>query len=485
MGLTPRHIARPEPTGKRSMVTTIMFALLFIAWVGEAPIKLDMDLYNGLWRSPFSVLGPLLTPIPGISLTPWQLLLVALATFCFGTAAIRLHAREMDRAILVSIASVAVTFLWGLLKGGSAYFAYYQVWHYLAALLIAYMLMSAVRSERDLVLLGKIVVLVALIRATLCIYVFWALMNGKVTQQLQYVTTHDDTLLFVTGIEITTIWALLKGGKAAWWAAILVSSVVVYAIVLNNRRIAWVALALSLPLMYVVIGAGPLRSRINRWAMIVGPLLLVYFVAGTVSDSPVFAPVHALASTGSYRDASSLTREEEIRNLLRTLSDSGNPIFGTGWGRPYDKVESYYSNYDPNWILVLYTPHNSIVGLAAYSGLVGILGIWGVFPVAAFLAARGYRNSTSKVVRTAGMAAIGAIGVYGVQCYGDIGFQSFPGAVILGVALGIAGRVSMWPEAVSSPNIEAARKVDAHSASRRRVGFRPGRIQAPTRRSSH
>jgi len=483
--VTPGNTARQEQTGKRSVITTIMFALLFVALVGEAPVEFDTSLYNGQWRSVFAALGPLFTPIPGISLQPWQLLLIVLVPFCLGASATRLHAREMDRAIFVSAACVAVTFLWGLVQGGSAYFAYYQLWRWLAALLIAYMLMSVVRTERDLASLGKLVILSALIRAALCMYYYWAHLRGKVDPLPEYVISHDDSILFVAAIQIASFWAVLKGGKAAWTVAIIVSAFVMYAILLNSRRIAYVELVFSLPLIYVLIGASPLRKRIVRWAMMLAPVVLVYFIAGAVSDSSIFAPVHALTSTGDYNDPSSLTREEEIRNLLRTLVDYGNPIMGTGWGRPYIKIESVYSNYAADWILVLYTPHNSIVGLAAFSGLIGIVGIWGIMPVSGYLAARGYRNSTGMVARTAAMAAIGTLVTYSVQCYGDIGLQSFQGAVMLGGALATVSRVAMLSEAVASPNTAAAQAADAlHAPVPRPTYRRPRPVPAPTRRLS-
>jgi len=426
------------------MITAIMFGLLFVGWVGEWPLELDTTLYHGYWRSIFVVFAPLFTPVPGISLLPWQLLLIALVPFCLpGSSAARRHAPEMDRAILVSIACIAVTFLWGWVRGGSPYFAYYQVWRFLVALLIAYMLMSAVRTERDLVTLGKIVVLAALIRATLCIYYFWTHLYGKVYPLPEFVTNHDDSMMFVVATLITLIWAFLKGGRAPWIIAALVVPYVFYAMVLNTRRIAWVELVLALPVMYVLIGSGPLRSRINKWAIRVAPFVILYLVAGLGSDSAMFAPVHALLTTGSNYDPSSLTRQEEARNLLHTLVDLGNPILGTGWGRPYDKAESYWSNYPGIWILPLYTPHNSILGLAAYTGLFGIIGIWGVVPMGAYLAARGYRGSTDPVPRAAAMVALGALAAYSAHCYGDIGLQSFAGVLICGAALATAGKVAV------------------------------------------
>ena len=446
MELTPRNAKRAERTEKRSMITAIMFGLLFVGWVGEWPLEIDTVMYFGKWRSVLVVFGPLFAPVPGISLFPWQILLFALAPFSFGTSGTRRHAREMDRAIFVSIACVAVTFLWGVVRGGSAYFAYYQLWRFLAALLIAYVLMSLVRSERDLVTLGKIVILAALLRATVCIYYFWTHIRGMVNPLPEYVTNHDDSMLWVVATLITSIWAFIKGGRATWTMAALVVPFLFYAMVLNDRRIAWVELGLAMPVLYVVIGPGPLRSRINKWALRAAPVVVIYFVAGLGSDSGMFAPVHALTTAGSNYDPSSLTRQEEARNLLHTLVDLGNPILGLGWGLPYNKAESYWSNYDAAWVLTLYTPHNSTLGVATYSGLVGIIGIWGVVPVAAYLAARGYLGSTELVPRAAAMAALGALTAYSVHCYGDIGFQSFTGALHLGAALATAGKVAAWSE---------------------------------------
>jgi hypothetical protein len=480
MGVIARNTASSGRTAKRSAITVVLFGLLLLAWVGEAPIRFDTDLYVGEWRSFLEVItGPLLSPIAGIGLTAWQLLLVALVPFCLGKSARQLHAREMDRAIFVSLACVACTFAWGLVNGGSAYFAYYQLWRFLAGLLFAYMMMSALRSEDDLVLLGKIMILAALIRSTLCIYYYWSHLRGMTIGFPQYVTDHDDSMLFVTGIEITVMWAMLKQEKKVWVGAVLVSLYILYAMALNRRRLAWLELAFALPLAYILMGPGPLRTRINKWALVLAPLGLAYFIAGTLSTSNLFAPVHAFTTAGSLEDASSLTRDEEIRNLLRTLVDSGNPILGTGWGLPYHKTESFFSNYSADWILVLYTPHNSIAGLATFSGLAGIIGMWGVVPLSALLAARGYRT-TSKARQTAAMIAICALCTYSAQCYGDIGLQALPAAVLLGTALAVAARVAVWKEAVPATNAAVVKTVAP--GTRRSPSFRPRKLQVRTGR---
>jgi O-antigen ligase len=187
--------------------------------------------------------------------------------------------------------------------------------------------------------------------------------------------------------------------------------------------------------------------------VLAAPLLLVYAAVGWGREGALFAPLQAFSSAGSNYDPSSLTRQEEIRNLLYTLTTIGNPLFGTGWGVPYIRLEHYWSNYAADWTLVLYTPHNSLLGLAVFSGLVGLIGIWGVIPMAAFLAARGYRRSTELVPRGAAMVAVGALAAYTVHAYGDVGLTSFMCNIIFGAALGTAGKVAAWAEALPATQL--------------------------------
>jgi hypothetical protein len=423
----------------------MMFALLFVAWVGEWPRELDSYLYSGLWRSPFEIFGPFFVPLPGIRMFAWQLLLIALVPVCVAMpGAFRHRAREMDAAILVSLGSIAITFLWGWLRGGTPYHAYYQLWRFLTALLVGYLLMSVIRTPRDLRILATTIIAAALIRGTLVTYFYWVHVYGKISPPPQYMTNHDDSLLFVTAIVITGSWAVLKGGRTAWIVASLVSLYLFNAMVLNDRRIAWLELVMAMVAIYVLIGAGPLRRRINRWAIVAAPFALAYVVVGWGQEGALFAPIQALSSTGSNYDPSSLARQEENRNILYTMSVTGNPLLGTGWGVPYQKLTSIYNQYAGDWVLAFYTPHNSLLGLALFAGLVGILGIWGVVPVAAYLAARGYKGSADLPRRTAAMVATGILAAYSVHCFGDIGLQSFPCGLFLGVALATAGKVAAW-----------------------------------------
>lgn len=433
------------------MLCRILCGLLFVAWTAEWPRETDPVLYCGYWRSPFEVFGPLFVSLPGISLFPWQVLLVALAPVCLIVpGAFRRRAPAMDAAIVASFASIAVTFLWGLLRGGSAYQAYYQLWRFLVALLVGLLLLSVLRRSRDLKAVGVTVLTAALVRGTLAMYFYWTHVRGRIEPPPPYMTTHDDTLLFVAGILIALSWAVARGTWTAWLAAALVSTHLVYATILNNRRLAWIELFLVLALV-CVLPSGKMRRRMKRLQLLAAPVLLLYVVAGWGRQEAFFAPLRAVNSAGGNDDASSLARQEEVRNLVYTLSVAGNPLLGTGWGVPYLKVTSAYANFgaegNGKWWQYLYLPHNSLLALAVFGGLVGICGIWLVVPVAAFLAMRGYRGSARAPDRAAAMAALCILPAYGVQCYGDIGFQSLTGSLILGTALAVAGKVSAWAPA--------------------------------------
>jgi hypothetical protein len=441
----------------------VFCALLFVAWTAEWPLQFDTQLYNGLWRSPFQVLGPLFVSLPGINLFAWQVLLLVLAPLCLvWPGAFRKRSGTMDAAILISLASVALTFLWGWLRGGSAYNAYYQLWRFLTALLVATLLLSVIRTSRDLKALGATVLAAALVRGTLALYFYWAHVRGKMDPPPPHMTTHDDSLLFVAGLVISWSWAFMRGTRMAWLAAMLVSALLLCAITVNDRRLAWVELVLAFALMYVLLPSRGWRRRVNRWLLFMGPVLLAYVVAGQGRSEGFFAPVQALSTVGSDADASSLARQEEVRNLLYTLSTAWNPLLGTGWGVPYQKVTSFYANYGAEWWQYGYLPHNSLLGVTVFGGLVGISGIWLVVPAAAFLAMRGYRGSTRAVDCAAAMATVCILPAYSAQCYGDVGFQSLTCGLIFGVAMAVAGKVAAW---AGAPSAGARRRAAAMSAA--------------------
>ena len=463
------------------MLCRVLCALVFVAWTAERPLQYDVLLYHTHWRSPFQVLGPFLVSVPGVKLFPWQLILIALAPFCLlRPGAFRRRPWPMDAAMVVSLLSIGATFAWGFAQGGSAYNAYYQTWRFLAALLLAAMLISVTRTSRDLKALGLTVVAAAVVRGTLAIYFYWAHVRGKIVPTPSHMTSHDDSVLFVAGVLVLLSWVLVSGKLTTWIPALLLSLVILYAMVLNNRRLAWVELLLGLGCLYLMLPPRP-RRRVNVAALFLGPILLAYVVVGRSHPAAIFAPVRALSIAGNTYDSSSLARQEEIRNLLYTLSAAGNPVLGTGWGIPYQKVTSFYANFGAEWWQYPYLPHNSLLALAVFGGVVGIGGIWLVVPVASFLGTRACRESAHPLHRAAAMSAVSVLPAYGAQCFGDIGFQSLTCALVLSLALAGATRAAALARAPAERERSPRVAPSWTAAPWRRLG-RP--LPAPRRRPS-
>jgi asparagine synthase (glutamine-hydrolysing) len=429
-------------------------ALLFVAWTAEWPLATDQILYCGHWRSPFQILGPLFVSVPGVNLFPWQLIVVALTPLClFWPGAFRKRAWPMDGAIVISVASVALTFLWGWMRGGSPYNAYYQLWRFLVGLLVGLLLLSVIRRPRDVKALGLTVLTAALVRGGLCIYFYWEVVRGKIVPPPPYMTTHDDSLLFVAGVLVSASWALARGDRGGLAG--------------HRRGVGWPA-----------VRHRPERSApgLDRAAPGPGDHVPPSAREGAPQDEAVPSPRLArpahlrrggLGPRGGGLRAGSCPRvHQRQRGQLDPGAPGGGPepplhdVDGrqpaprNRLGGAVQKVTSVYANFGAEWWQYAYLPHNSLLATAVFGGLVGITGIWLVVPVAAFLAARGYRGQTRPTVRAGAMAALGILPAYAAQCYGDIGFQSLTGALILGVALAVAGKAAAWAEPFSEERRE-------------------------------
>jgi len=101
-----------------------------------------------------------------------------------------------------------------------------------------------------------------------------------------------------------------------------------------------------------------------------------------------------------------------------------------------------------------FMPHNSVLGLWAFTGWLGFTGLFMAAVAAVYFAARAYRAAQLPAERTAAFTAIAAIVIYWVQCWGDIGFSERTGVFLVGPAIAIAGRLvvstgawSQWREA--------------------------------------
>ena len=421
----------------------MMCVLLFLAWTAER--NGDPLLYYAMWRSPLEAFAPLFDSLPGLHQPAWNLMLLAMVPVCYlRPGALRRRAWPMDAAILLSIATIACGFLWGVLRGGSAYWSYYQLNSLLLTLLAGLVLLAAVRSPRDLKALGATIVAAAVVRGGLALYFFFNFVRGKEPYP-PHMTSHDDSPLFVAAILVLICWALLRARWRTWIPVALLVLAVLAAIKVNNRRIAWIELVVGLVFLYLLLPDRRLRRWANRRLFLVVPFIVVYAVVGWGRPGALFAPLRAFDSTaGPNADASTMARNEENLNLVLTYIQ--NPVVGSGWGHPMTSVSSYFAYFGGGFdVMYPYTPHNSLAALVAFSGVRGPL-------------RDPARHSGGGVSRRSGMPLRGACGSTARRrwrpsatcrssgCTHTVtsALQSVTNGLLLSVALAVAGRASVW-----------------------------------------
>jgi hypothetical protein len=222
-------------------------------------------------------------------------------------------------------------------------------------------------------------------------------------------------------------------------------------LVANDRRIAWVQVALVVAVLIALNQQSRLTRRIARLTVLASPLLAAYILVGWSSSSEIFSPVRFVRGIvqpelgdGSI-DRSTLFRDIENFNLVHTFQQ--NPIIGTGFGHPYQELVrgddiSSFREY-------AYLPHNSMIGLWSFTGAVGFSGIFSIFVIALFLGLRSHARAVSADQRIAATAAIGCLGAYALHLWADIGFTEAPTIFQVGLAIAVTGQLAAstgaWP----------------------------------------
>jgi O-Antigen ligase len=431
-----------------------LFALIFLC--------LGLDSQEGPWDSPLAPIGTLLLQnlaktVKGVNL-PFQLFAAAfvfllvlhlyrrLSGSQIDSFAYRGSAKPLHLAMACSLLVVLAQVVNGALRGGDVQMAKIQIQSFVLTLLLAYLLAVGLRNIRDYKVLGRLVLAAACGKALMAIWVYKEVLPTLVPRW-EVATTHGDSMLFTAAAIMLLSRFYEQPIRRNVILCFGLLPLLFYAMVANNRRTAWVELAASILAMYIVSRRTRLKRFITQSVLIAVPILLVYVAVGWNSQARVFAPIKLFRSVGDGQvDPSTLYRDLENFNLIQMLKES--PIIGSGFGHPYKIVVIMPDiSFFKEW---RYMPHNSVLGLWAFTGWLGFTGLSLVAIVAVYLAARSYQAAKVPVERTAAFTALAAILIYWVQCWGDIGFSERNGIFLVGPAIAVAGRLAVSTGAWSS-----------------------------------
>jgi hypothetical protein len=211
-----------------------------------------------------------------------------------------------------------------------------------------------------------------------------------------------------------------------------------------------VSLAMGIAILYFLLPKGRSKRAIDRVGKIVGPIVLAYVIVGWGRASPIFLPLRSLSSVSTQEDASTLARNAENLGLIATASYASF-LTGTGWGRPYVYLTLKY-DISGAFELWKYIPHNSILGLLAFTGILGFAGFWLALPTSVFLNARVARLAQDPRLRSIGLVGAAQLIVSCNQLYGDMGLFSLDAMYVIAVSYAIALRLPVMAGVWDGPS---------------------------------
>jgi hypothetical protein len=221
------------------------------------------------------------------------------------------------------------------------------------------------------------------------------------------------------------------------------------AVLFTPRRMSWVWLAMGIVVLLALMPPSRQKRRTMRFVYAIAPVLLLYVVVGWGRTGRMFKPLQSFATVSTQEDASTKARNVENLGLIAT-ANANNSMLGSGWGHPYIEVSNKYTiaQYFPLW---QYVPHNSILGLLAFTGWLGFSGYWLVYPTTMFFNARLAKFGNTPAARQVGLIGAIQLVVCANQFYGDMGIYYAKSVYMLAMGYAIALRLPLAAEVWAGP----------------------------------
>jgi hypothetical protein len=440
------QVARLRRLAYRLSVNRLVGLLLFLVLCAEDAATA----YKNKLGRPFGwVTDWLLEPLP-IKIRLFDLILLGILIAAPMKGALT---RPMKNTLFSVVGVTVLCYMWGLFHGGDVRHASWQTYLILSSVLLAFTVARTHRTPADFVALGKWLMAVGVYRGVMCWTAYFTYGRAASNESGAYLTTHDDTIVWVVSIMALMANTLEKRKALVTMRNLGLMLFFLASIQFNSRRLAWVSLAMGVIFMYFLLPPGKAKRSVNRGLVILTPLILVYVVVGWGRGGAIFAPLRSFASVSTKEDASTLARNAENLGLIATANSWGF-ILGSGWGKPYICLTQKY-DISGAFELWQYVPHNSILGLLAFTGIVGATVFWTNVATATFLNVRIARFARDPVARTIGIIGAAQVMVCGNQLFGDMGIFFFKPMYFLAVTYAIALRLpsvtGVWSTPLARP----------------------------------
>lgn len=420
--------------------------IIVLALVLESPAD------NGPWRSPLYPVGELFLgqlkktiKIDALVITGVDGLLVLLLliyayrrmTGAMVDTQMRVATpKPLVLSTLVAMAAIIFAWVYGLATGGEFRFTQWQVNQMMHLPFMVFVFAALLPGPECGRALGIIFVAAAAIKSVVALGV------KQYYPLADFMTSHQDSVTFAVGFTHLWIHFLENPNRKTIGALAVLGPLILMAMVVNDRRLVWVQLAFAVLFTLYATRWSWIKFRMIRVVLVAIPVAVLYVGAGWgTSGTGVFAPVGTIRSMlDSEEDASTKWRDLENFNLYVTLTQ--NPAIGIGLGKPFvmavalPDVTSLYE-------LEPYAPHNSLLGMWAYTGYVGFSAWWMVMVVATFIIMRGYKAARAPPERVLLLTSVCSMLIYMVHCFGDIGLSVTTGIFIVSSSVVVAAKTAV------------------------------------------
>jgi hypothetical protein len=413
----------------------------------------------GKYKSPFYTVALLLTgqlkAVLGVSALVMTGLDIFLLSSFVLTSVRRAQRSSLDRdayirlprPILFASWAALLGILWatviGLATGGAFRFAQWQIERNVYLPLVLLVVQAVFPGPESFKPFTRVLIGAALVRSVAAI-----LLRQQFPEE-EYTSSHSDSMLFGTVTVLLVLRLVDRPTKRDVRFGIPALIVIVWGMIANDRRLVWVELALAAVFILVMTPRTRRKISLARGLLSLVPVAVVYIAVGWSHPTGVFKPVGTVRSiVDSKSDGSTLWRDLENFNLVTTFAH--HPL-GLGFGHPYE-LAVWMPDVTRTYELEPYLPHNSIVGLWAYTGYIGFTLLWLLPTVALYFAARAYRFSTEREDRIMALTCFAGFFMYLLQCYGDMGLGSMVSVVVFSPLIVMVGKLAVkvgaWPGAL-------------------------------------
>jgi hypothetical protein len=445
----------------RTLTLALFAAAVTVDLVPEVP-------YEGDWQSPLYFPGKLLYTLPGMSLPLLDLAIVGLLGLMIYRRATRMTIDPtpfpISRPVLITLGVLVATIVWlqvwGIGVNGGVGRVSKTQWHQMLVMpLMVLLFNAALRGPEDFRILGRIIVVGCCTKAFLGAW-FIVMIARPRGYYFEYATTHSDSVLYVTGLSLA-IWSWAeKPIRKHFWRMVWVCSVIFMGMHYNDRRMAYVSFQLGLFACFFISPWHGVKRKAARIALLLLPLLPFYLSVGWQNPTGIFSPIGILKSVVEGENlAKGQMDYRDMENINVVHTWERNPLLGTGWGHPFDEVLKLpdISHAFPDY---LYFPHNSVLSMLAFGGVVGFSGMWMWIPVGIFLAVRAYHRAHPPEHRAGGLVALSVFVAYLNQSFGDMGNISWLANLLAAMALACTNQLALvtgaWPSPLSQPAPEVS-----------------------------